>query len=363
MARVSTRWTIAAWIAGGAAGAASFFGCVDLFHSTDFGTTVVSGPIDFCTWSRSAAHDHAVQACALLAACQSPVGDNAVGSCMVNATFAYDCSANASLPVTGKAYEFWDCMAHATSCGEVSSCVYSDPPSITSNAKGPTCDATQTSAFTACNGGTSSTRVDCQGSGKSAVGESCLASSRSCVPKKNGKAAICAGSEGVTCAKTGCNGTALDSCVDAGGGDFFDVGLDCASYGAGKCEEMDAGADAAPIGPGCVPVDAGACPPEPGVRCSGSKAESCATGFNAVVDCSALGDDVGCSTSTGAAAWDLTAACQASSPKCSADVCADGHLQACVRGSIVDVDCAGLGLGACTTITTSDGPRASCAAP
>lgn len=349
------------------AGASTFFGCVDLFHSTDFGTAS-QGPIDFCKWSESEAQSHALKSCALLSACQSPVGENAVGECLVHATFAYDCNANADLPVAGSARAFWLCMAQASSCGDVASCVYSDPPALASTSTAPACNAQATSAFTACAGASSQARVDCQKPGGNAVGESCLGVGRTCAPKQNGGEALCLGKEGVVCTQTGCNGTELDFCVDAGGGDSFDRGLDCADFGAGTCVNAEAGtSDGGDVyqGPTCAPVDAGACDPKAGIRCLGAVAVSCPNGLDLQVNCGALAPGVSCRADSTAPAWDVTSACATESPTCASDACSSDKktLVACVRGSTIDVDCASMGLGDCTTVTTSDGPRAACAPP
>ncbi|MGH7281300.1 MAG: hypothetical protein ACRELY_07250, partial [Polyangiaceae bacterium] len=191
------------------AGASTFFGCVDLFHSTDFGSPQ-KGPIDFCSWSEAEAQSNAMKSCALLAACQSPVGENETGECLVHATFAYDCSANPSLPVAGNARAFWMCMAQASSCGDVSSCIYSDPPALDSKAAAPACQSQSMSAFTACAGASSEARVDCEKPSVIAVGESCLGVGRTCAPTRSGGEALCLGEQGVECAQTGCSGTQLD---------------------------------------------------------------------------------------------------------------------------------------------------------
>ena len=347
------------------AGAGSFVGCVDIFHSTDFGSAA-AGPIDFCSWNESEAQSHAMKSCALLAACQSPVGENETGQCLVHATFAYDCSANPSLPVAGGARAFWMCMAQASSCADVASCVYSNPPSIDSRSSAPACNPQATSAFTSCGaGGSSDTRVDCQKPGSAAVGESCLAVGRECVPKQTGGEALCLGKEGVSCTQTGCSGTQLDFCVDAGGGDSFDRGIDCADYGAGTCIDVDAGASDASlayVGPTCAPVEAGTCEPTEGIRCLGALALSCPNGLELRANCGALAPGVACVANSTAPAWDITSACATESPACASDACSSDKktLVACVRGSTVNVDCASLGLGDCAIVTTSDGPRAAC---
>ena len=348
-----------------ALGASTFVGCVDIFHSTDFGEAA-KGPIDFCSWSEPEAQSHAMKSCALLAACQSPVGENETGECIVHATFAYDCDANPNLPVAGNARAFWMCMAQASSCTDVASCVYSNPPSIDSKSSAPSCNAQATSAFTSCgNGGSAETRVDCQKPGAPAAGESCLAVGRECAAKPSGNEALCLGKEGATCTQSGCTGTALDFCVDAGGGDSFDRGLDCADYGAGTCIDVapsSGDASVGYVGPTCAPVEAGTCASAEGIRCLGSVALSCPNGFELQANCGALASGVTCRADSTAPAWDVTSACATESPACASDACSSDKktLIACVRGSTANVDCASLGLADCAVVTTSDGPRAAC---
>lgn len=349
------------------AGASTFVNCVDIFHSTDF-EAPSKGPVDFCSWTETEAQSHAMKSCALLAACQSPIGENAPGECLVHATFAYDCSASPNLPVAGNARAFWMCMSQASSCDDVASCVYTDPPALGSKNAAPTCNVQATSAFTSCAGGANEARVDCQKPGTIAVGESCLGAGRECSLTKSGGAALCLGQEGTTCAQTGCNGSQLDFCVDAGGGDSFDHGVDCADFGAGSCIDVKAsGADAsaAYVGPTCAPVDAGTCDSTQGIRCLGPVALSCPNGSELRVNCGALAPGVSCVASPTAPAWDITSACAVESAACTTDTCSTDkkNLVACVRGSTVNIDCASMGLRDCSNVTTSDGPRASCGAP
>src|SRR5579859_2135295 len=100
--------------------------CFDLFHSTDdvlplclldAGAPGCQGSLDaaadatpaadFCAWDRETARGHARHACAWLGACQSPLGRNAFGECMVQALLAYDCAANPHHRSKGEARRLW----------------------------------------------------------------------------------------------------------------------------------------------------------------------------------------------------------------------------------------------------------------
>ncbi|MEO8874350.1 MAG: hypothetical protein ABI461_02085 [Polyangiaceae bacterium] len=364
--RASVRGALLIASAAGIVTAGAFFGCGDIFHSTDFpsadgggggGGSLVTPEGGFCSWSEATAKTNALNACALVAACQSPIGDNAVGTCIVNATLAYDCAANPNRPVIGQALAYWQCVASAKTCADVDSCVYGDPPDVTKRVSPPTCGGSG-SSFTACGkSAQANSRLDCRAPGDPSLGESCLATGHTCATK-NGGEALCLGGEGIACTKTSCGGTQLDFCVDAGGGTTFDRGVDCASYGAGSCVDKDAG-------PTCEPVvgDAGTCAPSPGIRCAQDVALGCGAGIPERVDCAALANGVTCNASQTAPAYDIAAGCFARTPTCSNDSCSGAALNACVRGASVTVDCISLGLGPCTQVNTTDGVRASCSAP
>jgi hypothetical protein len=358
--RYLTRLAIAIACAGAACTAGAFFGCVDLFHSTDF-PEADAGPIDFCALSEPAALATATHACALLSACQTPVGNNAVGACLANATLAYDCTANPNRPVIGPAHAYWDCLARSQTCDDISACVYASPPQIASHAKAPICSsaASPFEAFTACQPGTNATtRLDCRDSGIPAFGESCLATGQSCVNKGQGEA-LCVGSEGIACTRAGCNASELNFCVDAGGSDSFDRGVDCASYGGGACvSSTDAGVLA------CLAVDGGACTAKNGISCTDTVASGCGSGVDESVNCRAFGPKVTCNANPNAPAYDIAAACFVRTPECTVDVCStNGALVACERGGNVNVDCASLGLGTCVQVPTTDGTRVACGPP
>lgn len=358
--RYVARMSIAVACAAGAVIAGAFFGCVDIFHSTDF-PEADSGPTDFCSWSEATAQSNATRACALLSACQTPVGANSVGSCLANATLAYDCTANPNRPVIGAVHEYWDCLARSKTCDDISSCIYSSPPEIAAQAKAPKCTSAATPfvPFTACQPvANTTTRLDCRDSGAPAFGESCLATGQFCVSKDQGEA-LCVGSEGTSCTRTGCNDTELNFCADAGGGDLFDRGVDCASYGAGSCvASNDAGVLA------CLAVDGGTCAAKNGIECNGAIAQGCGSGIEERVNCAAFGLGVTCNANPNAPAYDIASACFTTTPACTNESCSsNGDILACERGGIVSVDCGSLGLGKCVEVATTDGTRPACGPP
>ncbi|MEO8800746.1 MAG: hypothetical protein ABI551_22845 [Polyangiaceae bacterium] len=342
------------------------FGCVDLFHSTDFTDDAGEGgtqshfngdpSTDFCAWDESTARQVAVDSCMLLAACQSPVGDNAPGTCIANATLAYDCAAVPNRPVIGPAHDYWACLSGAKTCKDVGACVYGAPPAL-DDGNGPfTCVAP--GVFIAC-APTGVTRVDCRALNALSSASSCLAEGQSCTADTVGALPkSCTGLQGLACTKSGCTGTSLSYCADAGGGVTKDIGVDCASFGTGQCVDSDAG------GPSCMAVaavDGGTCARERGIRCQNDVAHGCASGVLETVNCAALGTN--CVPDPDGVTWDIASACAAKTPTCQIDVCSGDHLQACVRGNVVDIDCKALGLGACKRFDTGDGARYACGAP
>lgn len=345
------------------AGIGLLAGCIDLFHSTDFpmlceldasaqacdaGVDAPAAPpiTDFCKWTAKEATARATEACARLAACDTPLGNNATGTCIANATLAYDCVANPNFPVKGAAHAYWDQLWQAKTCAEVDRAIFGGKPN--------SCVIKGGAAFTTCD---RTARADCQSSGDRLFGESCAASGRSCqaVGTSSGD---CTGTDGYSCAGTRCEMTRIHVCSDAG----VDNGFDCASFGAGSCtESVDAG-------PACVPSGTGAaCDATGTVTCEGNVAVGCPTGTEARVDCSALTGK--CTPTKGGKAFDVSRACTIARVNdagggCVDDICSGAQLIACVRGaSSLPIDCAALKLGACRTFTTADGDRTACAAP
>jgi hypothetical protein len=351
--------------------------CFDLFHATDDIVTACTedasqpgcqpaeasidgtpAPPDFCTWDAGTAHANAAHACAWLGACRSPMGDteqafargNAFGACMINALLAYDCSINPNRRPKAATLAFWECMASAKTCGDVQHCV--QPTGFNCN---PPSD------FTKCYGET--VRLECTVEGGAASVENCAAWGQTCAGDPSfGVCAAGAGEAGISCRVSGCTGTRLDWCPEAG----TNLGVDCVNYGAQSCiaTPTDSG-----VLPACQAEKADACAPTLPVTCNGSKASGCPSGVGETVDCAALLGASSCHVPEAGVApvpWDISSMCHVDPPQCSVDECDGGNqLVACERGAKFTVDCASVGLGACRMVTTDLGTQthAACTAP
>ena len=333
--------------------------CTDLFHSTtdwqnacalDAGTPgctdaaldapkdrdAFDGNYDFCAWDGPTARAHASAACALLGACETPLGKNRFAECMVQAILAYDCAANPNRQVKGTTRDFWECMASAATCGDVRVCVQ------------PAHEyCPETGAPLLCQGGANATdRYQCFNEHVEPHIERCAAWGQTCamagVP-------FCAGDTMAgACVGAGCAGTVIIDCDDAGN----NRGVDCVSYGAGQCR---AGA--------CVPIDAGSCDADAAVQCAGDIATGCPSGGSESIDCKALTAASGtCTPTTGGPAWNVSRACFAGTCAAPADSCNGTFLQSCYGGVMYTVDCVGPTYSGCTTVATPDGDfmRAMC---
>ncbi len=141
---------IALSIASATAATFALAACVDLFHSTsdildacdldaatdgcatvssDADTGIADAPFDgfdgnLCSLTSAVARTTAETACAWLAACETPLGQNRYATCMEHAILAYDCTANPSMTVRGPALTFWKCMATATDCTSIHKCAW-----------------------------------------------------------------------------------------------------------------------------------------------------------------------------------------------------------------------------------------------
>jgi hypothetical protein len=365
------------FIAAAAASCVVLTACVDIFFDTDyaFGSkplasdagdatlaqdqtapAIDAGQIDFCALDLDEAKRKARTACALLAACETPVGANATGRCLERALPAIGCTAARGQRVSGIALDYYRCLSRAKSCPEIEACVFGSKPA-------PTCGAVGEGGITQC---LDSTRVDCPSSGVKAAGESCAGAGRICSGEGSYLGA-CTGSGGLhACTRTGCEGTRLHLCADGGKPDAGtrDDGFDCAPFGAGTCIEGTGLAACAPFA-----SDGGAigCTPTADVLCiSGSVAQGCATGTQESIDCALF--EGTCHPDAGRArAWDLARACDESPDAggCSEDRCGATGLTACVRGHRIEIDCAAhVGpKSQCMQIPTADGIRAACSKP
>ncbi len=352
-----------------------FAGCGDLFHSTSFDTPCGSdprgctdssladdspvigipaeaGPItnadamptDFCKWDSATARARAAHACAWLGACVGPLGNNALGTCMVNALLAYDCRINPARQVMGPLHAYWDCLASADTCGAVNHCVYPNGVQPCSNV---------TTEYFGCEGAdgsfleNASVRVDCRPGGKLVAAENCIAVGQTCSALSPGACAG-AGSADAACLGLACDGQRLRDCT---GGDG-DRGVDCALYGAGRCADL-VGAACKVDGPSCVPTKAVTCT-EAGV------AAGCPAGNAETLDCAALFGRAGegCTPVTTGSGWDVARACGVSG-LCT-ESCDGTIARGCARGAAFSVDCGKVGLGSCALVLTEGNSRAAC---
>jgi hypothetical protein len=366
---VRTRVIVAGVVA---AACASAVACVDLFHGTsgpqgicekdasdprcapDAGDAGDAGPPDLCAPEAGVAQDLATQACAWLAACEHPIGQNKTGACMVNAILAYDCKANPNRKPKGKALAFWQCMENAKSCAAVGKCAFPDgvPQGCTSG------------GFIGCSQSQYNldTRVDCVvASDAGSEGENCAAYGQTCDSldrDASNNSALCINpvGQGRSCAGPGCfQGRYLSVCNDAG----VDIGYDCASFGAGTCAVSGAS-------PACAPEATGTCTATNDVTCTSGNvtAQGCVTHVPETVDCTPISGPGTCvPIEAGAPGTVPSDACRVVDGGCTDDTCSGAQLSACVRGRTVTIDCTKLGLKTCNPIQTEEGLVAACNPP
>jgi len=360
---------------------AGLVACVDLFHSTagilplcevdaqadgcavaeasvDAAEAGSDAAIDFCSWGPDLARANAQHACAWLGACESPMGDNAFGACMVQALLAFDCASNPNHPVQGDVRKRWDCLWRAQSCADIDACVF----------QGERIACGSSGDYTSCAQDGGDVRIECTDGG-TPHGESCALWGQTCA--SDGAQEVCAGasgSAGLSCTNgvQECIGTALHDCQGS-----RDVGLDCAGNGAGQCAGFPAGS---PQWVACVPLsDAGACTPDASVSCQDGIATSCPAGALETINCQELlGTQGACNPQDAAPPFDWTSACQvvAPAPPCDGDAGEScdpdaGTITSCARGVPFTVSCSDAGLGDCQMLTTDNGStqRAACTPP
>jgi hypothetical protein len=359
---------------------AGLVACFDLFHSTsgivsscdvDAQACRDAGPqadgpagdagTDFCSGGFDAVAN-AQHACAWLGACETPKGNNAFGTCMFNALLAYDCSANPNHLVRGKAHALWDCLWQVQTCAEVTRCIF--PEGL------PPCQWNGTN-FTACGNasglqGNADVRIECiDVDGGLAVGENCALTGQTCSYADGG--ASCTGAAGFACPQgvSACASPQLQQCSGN-----VDVGIDCASNGAGACGGFPTAVDAGWVA--CVPGgdtggDSG-CTPSLQASCTPSGyATSCPSGVPESVYCPDLLQTNGsvCVEGPLSPTFDWTSACMVPGG-CTSDSCdADGGVVVgCARGASYPLDCASQLLGPCQMVITDVGAamHAACTA-
>jgi hypothetical protein len=356
----------------GAAIAAVVAGCTDLFHSTDDlrsaceidaatpGCSPDAGAANdasLCAPSSDAGKAQAARVCAMLGACEGPLGGNAFGPCVVEARLAFDCAANPNHPVGGSLRDRWACLAAAASCADVDACLLAHPS--------PCRDA---GASIACEG--DDLRVECPGPDAGAFAapfvEDCALWGLAC--DRVADAAVC-GPVGppIDCFQfQGICGPSLltvQVCVDGGPS----VGRDCSGNGAQRCAGFPANVSP-PQWVACVPstaTDAG-CNAGLAIACSGGVAHSCPTGAPESIDCASLLDAPdACAGGTVASGFDWTSGCTLGTT-CPPDSCDGGWLSSCSRGAAFGVDCAVVKPGgACHLVAAGGGTvaRAACSPP
>lgn len=357
-----------------------FVACVDLFHSTDFttlcdvdaaacgqvssdgqspdvttptgegGDPTEAGAIDFCAWSAATAKQHAERACAWLLACEgagTSLGRASYGECLVRASAAYDCRFNPALRPQKAALATWTCLANASSCDTVNTCLFGGAN------QHPNCQSAGGGTFTVC-AKDFRAAIECGPlSGVTpAVGiEACVLQGRRCVTLDPSKAG-CAGGRGLSCAgEPGCSGTLASECKTITGVPT-DIGLDCAEFGGGQCVKDDGGVACAPV------TTATSCTTSSKVLCDddAGMATSCVGGKLIEIRCGALAYGCASPTSpldplTACVEPDASAKCTSNSP--SSDSCTGNVLRSCAFGKPVTLDCTSLGLGACVKDTDS----------
>lgn len=328
-------------------------GCADVQASGDAAEAGTDAPVDFCSWGFYEARANAQHACAWLGACESPMGDNAFGACMVQALLAFDCSSNPDHPVQGNVRGRWDCLRRAQSCAQVDACIFPDGR-VACGSSGD---------YTACAG---DVRIECADGGFP-HGESCALWAQRCA--SDGTQGVCAGAAGaagVSCSLEECVGTTLHDCAGS-----RDIGIDCAGTGAGQCAGFPAGS---PQWVACVPLtDAGACAPDASVSCQDGIATSCPAGGLETINCQQLlGTQGACNPQDAAPPFDWTSACRVvpPTPPCDGDAgeaCDPdaGTITSCARGAPFTVRCSEQGLGHCQMVATDNGltRRAACTPP
>jgi hypothetical protein len=164
---------------------------------------------------------------------------------------------------------------------------------------------------------------------------------------------------GCPCQASGCFRTTLRWC------DGGDVGIDCASNGAGHCNGYPSPNNAKWVA--CeADSDGGTCTPDPTARCANGRAQSCPSGVVETIDCQELlGTSGACVDGPLDPPFDWTSPCAMVPSACTTDSCANGSAIGCARGAAFAVDCASENLGACRMVSGDAGAEqhAACTPP
>lgn len=367
-ARLSTTLSLVA------VGTTSAAACVDLFHSTDYvtlctidaaacapdgappvdaaeptdaGLEAAPPPIDFCAWTSEQAKANAERACAWMGACLGALEHSSFGACMIRALAAYDCRFNPSLRPRGQAHAQWACLVGVSSCEQVRACLFGATP--------PVCQAVEAGTFTACSVDEGAV-VECGRPEPASppVGvEPCLLEGRSCT-RVDTSTAVCTGKHGIDCSGSPrCDGAHAVECKDT-----TDVGIDCSSFGSGRCAADDAGV-------GCAPIeDAGTCTNASPVTCDDAGvARRCLDGKEIAIACDVIGQ--GCVAPPSGSAVDPIAACTNTNTATSCsdpDECSGDVLRSCAQGKLFELKCSSVGLRECVP-PPPHAPFAACTPP
>jgi hypothetical protein len=282
---------------------------------------------------------------------------------MFRALLAYDCASNPNHRVKGKAHAIWDCLAEASTCDAVDTCVFPGGPQACAGA----------ASYTACGragvgaASNADVRMECVSDGgppsRHASAENCALWGQTC--SFDGLSAVCAGAEDLSCRTPGTKGgcasglTELQWCADGG-----DIGIDCASNGAQGCDGFPV-ADAAHWVACLAEGDAAPCTPDASASCDKGIATSCPSGVLETIDCaSLLFPQSACEAGLLSPQFDWTSPCVGQGP-CAESCSVGGVMVGCARGTAFPVNCHDAGLGPCRNVPTDTQSQmhAACAPP
>lgn len=349
--------------------------CVDLFHSTDFADTQageagVGGdagadadagptPIDFCAWSSDEAAEVAERTCARLGACGGPLGQTSFAECVRQARWTFDCQLNPHLRPRGRAHDLWACLSSASTCQDVSACVY--------QGAAPTCQGVpEGGSFTRCaTGADKAVRVHCGSTddGPPIGTEPCALSGQTCEALDPSES-VCVGAPGCSSQGRRCDGTVARDCAETASKSFVDLGRDCATVGDGACVSQALVVSKSII-VGCKPSsEAPSCEGTTPVTCErdGGVATACIDGRKVEVACAAI-LGVRCDV-VGAPLYAPHDACKGLKALdggiCPADRCSGSTIISCSNGVTLAYDCQENGYAGCRV---GPGGHAACTVP
>ncbi len=360
---MTKRFVVAAVsIASAAALGFALAACTDLFHGTDDLKNIceldadVSGCVDaapapdsapapdasfdLCLVDSVAAKIRAETACKWLGACETPIGRNRFAECMLGALKTYDCSIAPNRKPKGATAAYWGCLARVNSCGDVDRCIFSKPVN--------TCG---TVGITGCDSKNEGVRDYCATTPSNARGEPCFAFGQTCYSPGGG--GFCGGEREDGGCTTGCSGSQLHDCDDAG----VNVGIDCTTYGAQACVSTSGVLGCkAELGTSCMATTA--------VTCTNGIATGCPSGVQEKVACKTLTGMSVCNPVAPGALWDVSRVClDPAGCSASADSCSGTTISSCVGGAIYTTKCEAPFVGCSTTPLATEGAYARCVLP